>query len=55
MAIPDAQNMASMLVDPTGKGLEDHWSKAAFAMLGGGAAALLRHDPAYPTAPGDAL
>jgi type IV secretion system protein VirD4 len=35
MAIPDAQNMASMLVDPTGKGLEDHWSKAAFAMLGG--------------------
>lgn len=35
MAIPDVQNMASMLVDPTGKGLEDHWSKAAFAMLGG--------------------
>jgi len=29
------QNMAAMLVDPTGKGLEDHWSKAAFAMLGG--------------------
>ncbi len=27
--------MAAMLVDPTGKGLEDHWSKAAFAMLGG--------------------
>ena len=35
LAIPDTQNMASMLVDPTGKGLEDHWSKAAFAMLGG--------------------
>ncbi len=35
LAIPDVQNMASMLVDPTGKGLEDHWSKAAFAMLGG--------------------
>ena len=34
-AIPDVQNMAAMLVDPTGKGLEDHWSKAAFAMLGG--------------------
>jgi type IV secretion system protein VirD4 len=24
-----------MLVDPSGKGLEDHWSKAAFALLGG--------------------
>lgn len=35
MAIPDVQNMATMLVDPHGKGLEDHWSKAAFAMLGG--------------------
>lgn len=35
MAIPDVQNMAAMLVDPNGKGLEDHWSKAAFAMLGG--------------------
>jgi len=35
LAIPDVQNMAAMLVDPTGKGLEDHWSKAAFAMLGG--------------------
>jgi type IV secretion system protein VirD4 len=35
LAIPDAQNMAAMLVDPTGKGLEDHWSKAAFAMLVG--------------------
>ncbi len=35
LAIPDAQNMAAMLVDPAGKGLEDHWSKAAFAMLAG--------------------
>lgn len=35
MAIPDVQNMVAMLVDPNGKGLEDHWSKAAFAMLGG--------------------
>lgn len=35
LAISDAQNMASMLVDPAGKGLEDHWSKAAFAMLAG--------------------
>ena len=35
VAIPDVQNMAAMLVDSSGKGLEDHWSKAAFAMLGG--------------------
>lgn len=35
LAIPDVQNMAAMLVDPTGKGLDDHWSKAAFAMLAG--------------------
>jgi len=35
LAIPDVQNMAAMLVDPTGRGLEDHWSKSAFAMLGG--------------------
>ncbi|CAK7032584.1 MAG: Conjugal transfer protein TraG [Desulfovibrio sp.] len=46
MAIPDVQNMAAMLVDPNGKGLEDHWSKAAFAMLGGGilhCAIMIRH------------
>jgi type IV secretion system protein VirD4 len=35
LAIPDVQNMASMLVDPNSKGLEDHWAKAALAMLGG--------------------
>lgn len=35
MALPDVQNMAAVLVDPNGKGLEDHWSKAAFATLGG--------------------
>lgn len=35
LSIPDSQNIASMLVDPEGKGLDDHWSKAAFAMLGG--------------------
>jgi len=46
MAIPDVQNMAAMLVDPNGKGLEDHWSKAAFAMLGGAilhCAIMIRH------------
>ena len=34
-AIPAIQNVASMLVDPEGKGLNDHWTKAAFALLGG--------------------
>jgi len=34
-AIPDAQNLAQMLMDPQGKGLEDYWAKAAFAFLGG--------------------
>lgn len=46
MAIPDVQNMAAMLVDPNGKGLEDHWSKAAFAMLAGAilhCAIMVRH------------
>ena len=46
MAIPDVQNMAAMLVEPNGKGLEDHWSKAAFAMLAGAilhCAIMVRH------------
>ncbi|MDR1397149.1 MAG: type IV secretory system conjugative DNA transfer family protein [Desulfarculales bacterium] len=34
-AIPDTQNLVSMLLDPEGKGLEDYWHKAAFAFLGG--------------------
>lgn len=34
-AIPDAQNVASMLVDPEGKGLKDYWNKAAFSFLSG--------------------
>lgn len=35
LAISDVQNIAAMLVDPTGKGMDDHWSKTAWAMLGG--------------------
>lgn len=31
--VGDAQNIASMLVDPEGKGLDDHWSKSAHALL----------------------
>ncbi|WP_031480048.1 type IV secretory system conjugative DNA transfer family protein [Maridesulfovibrio frigidus] len=34
-AIPDAQNVANMIVDPDGKGLKDYWNKAAFGFLGG--------------------
>lgn len=34
-AIPDAQNVAAMIVDPDGKGLKDHWNKAAFAFFAG--------------------
>ncbi len=34
-AIPDCQNLATMLVDPNGAGLEDHWAKAGFSMLSG--------------------
>ncbi|GFH63372.1 MAG: putaive type IV secretion system, ATP-binding, DNA transfer protein TraG/VirD4 [Candidatus Desulfovibrio kirbyi] len=51
LAIPDVQNMASMLVDPAGKGLEDHWSKAAFAMLGGAllhCCVMIRHGQQRP-------
>ncbi len=34
-AIQDIQNLVMMLADPNGKGLEDHWSKAAFAFFAG--------------------
>lgn len=31
----DVQNLATLIVDPDGKGLEDHWQKTAFALLTG--------------------
>lgn len=34
-AIPDAQNVASMIIDPDGKGLKDYWNKAAFSFFAG--------------------
>lgn len=34
-AVQDVQNMALMLVDPDGKGMADHWTKAAFAFFSG--------------------
>lgn len=33
--VQDAQNLALMLVDPNGKGLDDHWTKAAFSFFSG--------------------
>jgi type IV secretion system protein VirD4 len=35
MSIPDVQQIASMVMDPGGKGLEDYWNKAAFGFFGG--------------------
>ena len=35
LAIPDVQQIAAMVMDPQGKGLEDYWSKAAFGFFGG--------------------
>lgn len=34
-AIPDTQQIASMVMDPKGEGLEDYWNKAAFGFFGG--------------------
>lgn len=33
--VSDAQNIAAMIVDPDGKGLNDHWAKTGFALLVG--------------------
>jgi type IV secretion system protein VirD4 len=33
--VADAQNIAQMLCDPHGKGLDDHWQKTSFALLAG--------------------
>jgi len=31
--VSDAQNIASIIIDPDGKGLEDHWAKTGYALL----------------------
>ena len=31
--VADTQNLASMIVDPNGKGLEDHWAKTSHALI----------------------
>jgi type IV secretory pathway TraG/TraD family ATPase VirD4 len=33
--VADAQNLALLIVDPDGKGLQDHWQKAAQPLLAG--------------------
>jgi type IV secretion system protein VirD4 len=33
--VKDVQNIASMIVDPDGKGLADHWAKTGFSLLVG--------------------
>lgn len=33
--VREIQNIASMLIDPDGKGLDDHWTKSAFTLLTG--------------------
>jgi len=33
--VGDVQNLASLIVDPDGKGLDSHWQKTAFALLVG--------------------
>lgn len=33
--VGDVQNIATLIVDPAGKGLKDHWSKTAFSLLTG--------------------
>lgn len=33
--VGDVQNIANLIVDPDGKGLEDHWQKTSYALLTG--------------------
>lgn len=46
--VGDVQNLATLIVDPDGKGLEDHWAKTAYALLTGVILFVLResHRPA---------
>ncbi|MGE4293560.1 MAG: type IV secretory system conjugative DNA transfer family protein [Desulfovibrio sp.] len=50
-AIPDVQNIATMIVDPEGKGLQDYWAKAGFAFIAGAllhCLVLVRHKEKRP-------
>lgn len=35
LGVSDAQNLAMLVVDPLGKGLEDHWAKTSYAIMVG--------------------
>ena len=43
--IKDTQNVAQMIVDPDGKGLEDHWSKTSCSLLAGAILHVLYCEP----------
>ena len=42
--VKDVQNIATMIVDPDGKGLNDHWAKTGFALLVGAILHVLYND-----------
>jgi type IV secretion system protein VirD4 len=43
--IKDVQNIATMIVDPDGKGLNDHWAKTGFDLMTGIVLFVLLYDP----------
>lgn len=54
--VGDVQNLATLIVDPDGKGLTDHWAKTSFALLTGVILhvlyrALNENKPEYATLP----
>ncbi len=52
--VGDVQNLAQLIVDPDGKGLESHWAKTSFALLVGvilHALYVAKHNGGYATLP----
>lgn len=52
--VGDVQNLAQLIVDPDGKGLESHWAKTSFALLVGvilHALYIAKHNGGYATLP----
>ena len=43
--VKDVQNIATMIVDPDGKGLNDHWAKTGFDLMTGIVLFVLLYDP----------
>ncbi|SCC93178.1 putative Ti-type conjugative transfer system, TraG [Thiomonas sp. X19] len=47
--VKDVQNIATMIVDPDGKGLNDHWAKTGFDLMTGVLLFVLLHwEPGHP-------